>query len=261
MLPMYVKCCRSSKGNDDLQGMSTFCWSQQVVHNLKIMRWMTSLWEEFLMMNYTLILLLLLKMKQVFSAFGLWWHRGTVLFDGFCIWHHANRPAPFTYFYPFYELLRFPLRNQDCDTPCHWAGFFFFLLLFWYVIVDDVLWWLCPVQNGPPCALNGVMAMKQLTRCTCWNRYPLRGVFVSSTLQTSCSCEHKLLERSVWVRWIEQSTVMYCTMVYCTCRIVLLHWHQSILGPKHQVSHIRLTVLPMSISGNSASAIGFGTHW
>ena len=116
--------------------------------------------------------------------------------------------------YPFYELLRFPLRHQARGMPCPWAGFSF-ILLFWNVVFVDVLWWLCPVQNGPPCALNGVMAMKQLTRCTCWNRYPLRGVFVSSTLQTSCSCEHKLLERSVWVRWIEQSTVMYCTMVYC----------------------------------------------
>ena len=227
MLTMCAKCCRPSKGHEALQGMSTLCRSQQVVHILQIMRWTTSLWEEFLMMNYTLLLLLLLKMKRIFQL-SLWLlvttRRGFVwrlLHHIFVMSMKSCKPScPLYIFLPLFMnccVSRWEIRTVV--RPVFEQVSSYFILLFWNVVFVDVLWWLCPVQNGPPCALNGVMAMKQLTRCTCWNRYPLRGVFVSSTLQTSCPCKHELLERSVWVRWIKQSTVMYCTM--CTVHVVL----------------------------------------
>ena len=119
--------------------MSTLCRSQQVVYILNIMRWTTSLWEEFLMMNYTLLLLLLMQMKRIFQL-SLWLM--VTMRKGF-VWrllHHifamsmkSCKPScPFYIFLPLFMnccVSRWEIRTVVRPVFEQVSSYFYFIIL------------------------------------------------------------------------------------------------------------------------------------
>ena len=95
-------------------------WAHFVDHNKLSTFW--TLWDELLVFERSFswwIILCFCYYSCKWSgssnwAFGLWWQRGKVLFEGFCtmslwcLWNHANLPASCTYFYPFLWIAAFP---------------------------------------------------------------------------------------------------------------------------------------------------------
>ena len=214
-------------------------------HILKIMRWTTSLWEEFLMMNYTLLLLLLLKMKRIFQL-SLWLmvtkRKGFVwrlLHHIFAMSMKSCKPScPFYIFLPLFMnccVSRWEIRTVVRPVIEQVSSFsydcFDMLLLMMFcdgfarskmdLLVPWMESWLWNSWQGVPVGTD-----------TPWEEYLfhppyrqvvhasmnyLRGVFEygGSNKVLWCTVLWCTVHVVVWVWWINQTTTMSRTVRYC----------------------------------------------